>query len=146
MEALNLTPAELSRRVEESPQTYNNWKKRGKIPGDKIFKVADVLECSARWLAVGVEEAVDQVNKPQAQYSPGINESAVKNAITVIKFIENKTQSTLSIDQWSELFTHFYNKYVIGQKTGKEVDKADLVFDYHSIIENKKNKSPETEK
>lgn len=142
MDSLGITPAEFSRRMGELPQTYNNWKKRGNIPGNKLFKAAEVLECSAAWLSEGSNE----VRESSPSYASELNDSSVKDAITVIKFIENKTQSELSIDEWAGLFSHFYEKYDAGQRAGTEVDKAELVLDYPSIIERiKNNKSLVTE-
>jgi len=142
MDLLGITAAEFSRRMGETPQTYNNWKARGNIPGNKLFKAAEVLECSAAWLSDGVNEA--RIASPH--YSAGLNESAIKDAITLIKFIENKTRSELSVDQWSGLFSHFYEKYDAGYSSGIEPDKAELVLDYSSIIERiKNNKSLVTE-
>lgn len=135
MSSLGFTPAEFSRRMGELPQTFNNWRKRGNIPGNKLFKAAEVLECNARWLSDGT----DGIEESPGKYSVGLNKSAIKDAIAVIKFIENKTQSELSIDEWTGLFSHFYKKYDAGQRAGTEVDKAELVLDYPSIIERIKN-------
>ena len=41
---LGLTPAELARRIGESQQVLNNWRRRGAIPGRKLAKVAGALE------------------------------------------------------------------------------------------------------
>lgn len=48
---LGLTKAELARRIGESQQVLNNWRRRGAIPGRKLVKVA-------RALGVTVEELV----------------------------------------------------------------------------------------
>lgn len=92
-------------------------------------------------------EQANEIAEARENYSVGLNKSAVKDAITVIKFIENKTRSQMSIDEWTELFNHFYHKYDVGYKSGTEIDKAELVMDYPTIISNiKNNKSPATEK
>lgn len=41
-----LTWAAFARLVEESPQTINNWRKRGRVPGDKRYKVASKMGIS----------------------------------------------------------------------------------------------------
>jgi transcriptional regulator with XRE-family HTH domain len=47
----DLTQAELAKRIGESQQVVNNWKRRGAIPGRKLAKLA-------RALGVSVEESL----------------------------------------------------------------------------------------
>lgn len=56
---LGLTQAELARRIGESQQVLNNWRRRGAIPGRKLAKVAGALE------GVTVEELLTG-NRPGA--------------------------------------------------------------------------------
>jgi transcriptional regulator with XRE-family HTH domain len=51
---LDLSQAELARRIGESPQTVSNWMRRGAIPGRKLPKVARALGPG-----VTVEELLD---------------------------------------------------------------------------------------
>ena len=48
--------AELARRINEKPQTVNNWKARGQIPAAKLAKVASALEVTADWLLSGSQQ------------------------------------------------------------------------------------------
>lgn len=43
-ERLGLSQADLAKRIGESQQVLNNWKRRGAIPGRKLAKVAGALE------------------------------------------------------------------------------------------------------
>lgn len=135
MKDLDISPAEFSRQMDELPQTYNNWKKRGNIPGNKLFKAASVLKCNPKWLADGSGNVADigSIN------DSGLNKAAAEDAITVIKFIENKTGSELSVAEWSELFTHFYDKYDKAYRSSETVDKAELMLDFYALMEKLKN-------
>ena len=53
---LNLSFADLARMVAETPQAVNNWRKRGRIPGAKLSKVAAALFVTTDWLLSGETE------------------------------------------------------------------------------------------
>jgi len=131
MSELELTPAEFARRMEELPQTINNWRKRGKIPGDKIFKAAGVLNCDAHWLQEGKNAAIDT--------SSPINKSAMSDAVTLVLFIQEKTGKEFSVNEWTELLTHFYTKYETELKTGTKTDKSELLLDFHTLMDELKS-------
>jgi phage repressor protein C with HTH and peptisase S24 domain len=48
--------ADLAREIQESPQTINNWKKRGRIAGAKRATVAAKVGRTSDWLATGKED------------------------------------------------------------------------------------------
>lgn len=50
---LDVSEAEFAREINESIQTFHNWKKRGSIPASKIVKVAKAAKVSADWLLSG---------------------------------------------------------------------------------------------
>jgi transcriptional regulator with XRE-family HTH domain len=54
---LNWNWAEFARRVGESPQAIQNWKKRGRIPAEKHAKVAHTFGKSIEWLQTGVDRS-----------------------------------------------------------------------------------------
>jgi phage repressor protein C with HTH and peptisase S24 domain len=53
LQELALSTAEFARRVGESPQNINNWRKRGKIAGNKRHVVAQELGVATDWLING---------------------------------------------------------------------------------------------
>ena len=63
--------AEFGRRLGESPQTINNWRKRG-IPGDKKFAVAQALGKSVEWLVTGTKVPMYEQGEPLVSGSNGL--------------------------------------------------------------------------
>lgn len=50
MEQAGLSPAELARRMDESPQTVNGWLKTGRIAKTKLGRFAEVTAIDLKWL------------------------------------------------------------------------------------------------
>lgn len=57
---IGMSDVEFARAVNESAQTIYNWKKRGQIPGRKLFRVAAAINVSPEWLQYGRETAVNE--------------------------------------------------------------------------------------
>ncbi len=49
----DLTQVELAKRIGESQQVVNNWKRRGAIPGRKLAKVARALGVTVEEILTG---------------------------------------------------------------------------------------------
>jgi len=56
----DLTQAELAKRVGESQQVVNNWKRRGAIPGRKLAKVARALGVTVEEIVTGQRPGADE--------------------------------------------------------------------------------------
>ena len=56
----DLTQAELAKRIGESQQVVNNWKRRGAIPGRKLAKVARALGVSVEEILTGQRPRADE--------------------------------------------------------------------------------------
>ena len=52
----NLSQEEIARRIDESPQTLTNWKKRG-VSKSGSLKAAAEFGCSANWILSGVGDS-----------------------------------------------------------------------------------------
>ncbi len=52
----NLSQEEIARRIDESPQTLTNWKKRG-VSKAGALKAAAEFGCSANWILSGVNDS-----------------------------------------------------------------------------------------
>ncbi len=52
-----LTDAELARKLHESPQTLNNWKRRGAVPDGKVVKIAQIIGVPTDWLLTSQDPA-----------------------------------------------------------------------------------------
>jgi transcriptional regulator with XRE-family HTH domain len=57
---LDLTQAELAKRIGESQQVVNNWKRRGAIPGRKLAKLARALGVSVEEFLTGQRPGADE--------------------------------------------------------------------------------------
>jgi transcriptional regulator with XRE-family HTH domain len=57
---LDLTQAELAKRIGESQQVVNNWKRRGAIPGGKLAKVARGLGVTVEEILTGQRPGADE--------------------------------------------------------------------------------------
>ncbi|MGH8592596.1 MAG: helix-turn-helix transcriptional regulator [Gammaproteobacteria bacterium] len=57
---LDLTQAELAKRIGESQQVVNNWKRRGAIPGRKLAKVARALGVTVEEILTGQRPGADE--------------------------------------------------------------------------------------
>jgi transcriptional regulator with XRE-family HTH domain len=55
-----LTQAELAKRIGESQQVVNNWKRRGAIPGRKLAKLARALGVSVEEILTGQRPRADE--------------------------------------------------------------------------------------
>jgi SOS-response transcriptional repressor LexA len=51
-----VSPSEFARKLGTTPQVLNNWKTRGRVPGDRLFDVAKAMGRSAKWLKDGEDE------------------------------------------------------------------------------------------
>jgi transcriptional regulator with XRE-family HTH domain len=56
----DLTQAELAKRIGESQQVVNNWKRRGAIPGRKLAKVAHALGVTVEEILTSQRPAADE--------------------------------------------------------------------------------------
>ena len=56
----DLTQAELAKRIGESQQVVNNWKRRGAIPGRKLAKLARALGVSVEEILTGQRPHADE--------------------------------------------------------------------------------------
>lgn len=51
---LGLTLEDVAKRLGVTTGSVGNWELRGKIPGDRIYQIAEVFGVSADWLRTGV--------------------------------------------------------------------------------------------
>ncbi len=56
----DLTQVELAKRIGESQQVVNNWKRRGAIPGRKLAKVAHALGVTVEEILTGQRLGTDE--------------------------------------------------------------------------------------
>lgn len=63
-----MSQADFARAVGETPQTVQNWKTRGAIPGNKLPTVARVLNTSVDWLLTGTEKVALAIKEEQTPY------------------------------------------------------------------------------
>jgi len=113
------------------------------IKNSYLIGLSNAFDITVDELLTGIPPL--QVNEPSPAYKTSpLNKETIKNTISLIRFLENKLDASFDLDEWTELFGHFYAEYNSGQKRGVKVDKADLVFDFHSIISNIKNTKSKT--
>lgn len=93
LKACDMSQADLARAVGETPQTVQNWKKRGAIPANKLPAVARVLNTSADWLLGGgsdysIKEESANYNSVPAQLVEAwqhLDESARATVLTLVQ-------------------------------------------------------------
>ena len=82
LKELRITEAEFARRLRESQQVLNNWKRRGSIPKKKIPKVATELGITIELLLTGQ----DLIKEESAAYSMAKEiESLPNDAQAIVK-------------------------------------------------------------
>lgn len=63
IESRGMKPAELARRMGEIPQTVNGWLNRGRIPIEKAYKAAKVLDCQPSELNDDIPENAKELTR-----------------------------------------------------------------------------------
>jgi len=138
-----MSQSKLARAIGVTPQTvqYLCSNQREQNKGSKYTgQLAKILRVDSHWLETGQGEyALLEVKEEPAEYSPLLNKMAVKDTITFIRYIEHKVEAELSIEEWTTLFTHFYEKYDASYKKGIKVDKTELALDFHSLMDELKS-------
>lgn len=56
LKRVDLTQADVAREMGINPQNITHWLNRESIPAAKLFRLCEVLQCSAQWLLSGRED------------------------------------------------------------------------------------------